>query len=67
MNRFLAGKEIEAKAETSGLERIGRHFETERLVGSSGLMSLDRQKIERRQNAGRVLTRAVEQDEDKLS
>jgi hypothetical protein len=60
----LAGKEIEAKAETSALKRIWRHPETARLVRSRGQVGVGRQKVERRQRSGRVLTRAVEWGED---
>jgi hypothetical protein len=60
----LVGKEIKAKAETSALERIWRHPETERLVRSRGRVGFVRQKLERRQGSGGVLYRAVEWGED---
>ena len=53
-------------AETSALERIVRHLKTERLVRSGGRVGLGRQKIEKRQRSGRVLTRTIEWGEDEV-
>lgn len=55
-----------AMAETSALERIVRHLKTERLVRSGGRVGLGRQKIEKRQRSGRVLTRTIEWGEDEV-